>query len=49
VDGGPLEESWRQQPGTPVYGKDYDAENTRKALAEASPERPADFRADQPA
>jgi len=45
VDGGPLEESWRQQPGTPVYGKDYDAENTRKALAEASPERPADFRA----
>jgi predicted dinucleotide-binding enzyme len=49
VDGGPLEESWRQQPGTPVYGKDYDAENTRKALAEASPVRPADFRADQPA
>jgi 8-hydroxy-5-deazaflavin:NADPH oxidoreductase len=48
VDGGTLEESWRQQPGTPVYGKDYDAENTRKALAEASPERPADFRADQP-
>jgi predicted dinucleotide-binding enzyme len=45
VDGGPLEESWRQQPGTPVYGKDYNAENTRKALAEASPERPADFRA----
>jgi predicted dinucleotide-binding enzyme len=45
VDGGTLDESWRQQPGTPVYGKDYDAENTRKALAEASPERPADFRA----
>jgi 8-hydroxy-5-deazaflavin:NADPH oxidoreductase len=45
VDGGPLEESWRQQPGTPVYGKDYDAERTLKALAEASPERPADFRA----
>jgi 8-hydroxy-5-deazaflavin:NADPH oxidoreductase len=45
VDGGPLEESWRQQPGTPVYGKDYDAENARKALAEASPERPAEFRA----
>jgi predicted dinucleotide-binding enzyme len=48
VDGGPLEESWRQQPGTPVYGKDYDAEKTRKALAEAPAERPADFRADQP-
>jgi 8-hydroxy-5-deazaflavin:NADPH oxidoreductase len=45
VDGGPLEESWRQQPGTPVYGKDYDAGNARKALAEASPERPAEFRA----
>jgi hypothetical protein len=45
VDGGPLEESWRQQPGQPVYGKDYDAERTLKALAEASPERPADFRA----
>jgi predicted dinucleotide-binding enzyme len=45
VDAGPLAESWRQQPGTPVYGKDYDAEKTRKALAEASPERPVDFRA----
>jgi len=46
VDSGPLEESWRQQPGTPVYGKDYDAEKTRAALAEAAPERPADFRAE---
>lgn len=45
VDGGPLEESWRQQPGTPVYGKDYDAERTRKALAEATRDRPEDFRA----
>jgi predicted dinucleotide-binding enzyme len=45
VDAGPLEESWRQQPGTPVYGKDYDVEDTRKALAEAPPERPAEFRA----
>lgn len=45
VDGGPLEESWRQQPGTPVYGKDYDAERTRKALAEATRERPEEFRA----
>jgi 8-hydroxy-5-deazaflavin:NADPH oxidoreductase len=46
VDGGTLEESWRQQPGTPVYGKDYDAEKTRRALAEAPRERPADFRAE---
>lgn len=45
VDAGPLEESWRQQPGTPVYGKDYDVERTRKALAEAPRERPAEFRA----
>ena len=45
VDAGSLEESWRQQPGTPVYGKDYNAELTLKALSEASPERPAEFRA----
>ncbi|GAA3221034.1 NAD(P)-binding domain-containing protein [Pseudonocardia petroleophila] len=45
VDGGTLDESWRQQPGTPVYGKDLDAERARQALAEASPERPAEFRA----
>jgi 8-hydroxy-5-deazaflavin:NADPH oxidoreductase len=45
VDGGSLEESWRQQPGTPVYGKDFNAEQAIKALAEATPERGADFRA----
>ncbi|GAA4542944.1 NADPH-dependent F420 reductase [Pseudonocardia xishanensis] len=45
VDGGTLAESWRQQPGTPVYGKDYDVEKTLVALAEASPERPTEFRA----
>ncbi len=45
VDAGTVEESWRQQPGTPVYGKDYGVEETRKALAQASPERPAEFRA----
>ncbi len=45
VDAGVLNDSWRQQPGTPVYGGDLDAEGVRKALAEASPERPADFRA----
>jgi predicted dinucleotide-binding enzyme len=45
VDGGTLDDSWRQQPGTPVYGKNYDAEGVRKALAEAPPERPAEFRA----
>jgi hypothetical protein len=44
VDAGTLAESWRQQPGTPVYGTDHDAEGVRRALAEASHERPADFR-----
>ncbi len=39
VDAGGLDESWRQQPGTPVYGTDFDAAGVRRALAEASPER----------
>jgi 8-hydroxy-5-deazaflavin:NADPH oxidoreductase len=46
IDGGPLDESWRQQPGTPVYGKDFDAAATIAALAEAPVERPAEFRAE---
>ena len=45
VDAGGLDESWRQQPGTPVYVADLDAEAVRRALAEASPERSAEFRA----
>jgi hypothetical protein len=45
VDGGRLEESWRQQPGTPVYGTDLDADGVRRALADASPDRPTDFHA----
>jgi predicted dinucleotide-binding enzyme len=45
VDAGGLGESWRQQPGTPVYTKDFDAEGVKRALAEARPERPASFRA----
>jgi 8-hydroxy-5-deazaflavin:NADPH oxidoreductase len=45
VDAGSLEESWRQQPGTPVYATDLDADGVRRALAKASPDRPADFRA----
>jgi hypothetical protein len=44
VDAGTLAESWRQQPDTPVYGTDLDAEDAKKALAEASPERPEGFR-----
>jgi 8-hydroxy-5-deazaflavin:NADPH oxidoreductase len=45
VDAGSVDESWRQQPGSPVYGRDYDADGVRRALAEATPERPAEFRA----
>ncbi len=43
VDGGALAESWRQQPGTPVYGADLHAEGAIRALAAASPERTAAF------
>ncbi|GAY11209.1 NADPH-dependent F420 reductase [Pseudonocardia sp. N23] len=43
VDAGSIAESWRQQPGTPVYGKDFDADGVRAALAQATPERPAEF------
>jgi predicted dinucleotide-binding enzyme len=45
IDAGPISESWRQQPGTPVYGKDFDADDTVKALAEATPERTSEWRA----
>jgi 8-hydroxy-5-deazaflavin:NADPH oxidoreductase len=39
VDAGGLDQSWRQQPGTPVYGSDLDADGVRSALAKASRER----------
>jgi predicted dinucleotide-binding enzyme len=45
VDAGSIDDSWRQQPGTPVYGADFDAEGVRKALAAADPARPADHTA----
>jgi predicted dinucleotide-binding enzyme len=45
VDAGGLGESWRQQPGTPVYTKDFDAAGVRRALAEASPARTPQWRA----
>jgi predicted dinucleotide-binding enzyme len=45
VDAGGLNESWRQQPGTPVYATDLDAAGVRRALAEARPERQPEFRA----
>ena len=45
VDAGGLDESWRQQPGTPVYTTDLDAEGVRRALAEATPGRKPEWRA----
>ncbi len=45
VDAGRLDESWRQQPGTPVYGADFDAPGVRKALSEASKERTPEWSA----
>jgi 8-hydroxy-5-deazaflavin:NADPH oxidoreductase len=39
LDAGSLDESWRQQPGAPVYGADLDAEGARRALADAKRER----------
>jgi predicted dinucleotide-binding enzyme len=45
VDAGGLDDSWRQQPGTPVYGTDLDVNGVRNALAAAKRERSAEFQA----
>src|SRR5262245_13944957 len=45
VDAGGLDESWRQQPGTPVYTEDFDAEGVRRALSEAKKDRTPEWRA----
>ena len=45
VDAGGIEESWRQQPATPVYAKDFDAAGVRRALSEATRDRKPEFRA----
>ncbi len=45
IDAGTIDESWRQQPGTPVYAADLDAAGVTRALAEATPERPENLRA----
>lgn len=44
VDAGGLDESWRQQPGTPCYVADLDAQRLREALRAASPVRTAEWR-----
>jgi len=45
IDGGDLDQSWRQQPGTPCYGADFDADGVRHALERAQPERDPAWRA----
>jgi hypothetical protein len=45
VDAGSLDDSWRQQPGSPVYGQDFDAAGVERALAEAPAGRSAEWRA----
>lgn len=45
VDAGGLAESWRQQPGSPAYAKDFDAAGVRRGLADASPERTPEWKA----
>nr|WP_107906362.1 NAD(P)-binding domain-containing protein [Streptomyces chartreusis] len=44
VDAGGLDDSWRQQPGTPVYGLRADSKGVTEALAAAAPERGQEFR-----
>ena len=45
VDAGALDDSWRQQPGTPVYDINLDSAGVRRALAEAQRERLPQWRA----
>ena len=45
VDAGTIDESWRQQPGSPSYGLMTDADGLREALAAASPERTPEWKA----
>lgn len=45
LDAGGLDDSWRQQPGTPVYCRDYDLAGVKRALAEARRDKAAEYRA----
>ena len=44
LDAGGLDDSWRQQPGTPVYCRDYDLPGVRRALSEARKESTPEYR-----
>jgi predicted dinucleotide-binding enzyme len=45
VDAGPLSESWRQQPGSPVYVADFNEAAVQLALKSARRERSPDWKA----
>lgn len=45
IDAGAIAESWKQQPGTPVYGQDFSGEQVEKALEEANRDIRAELRA----
>jgi predicted dinucleotide-binding enzyme len=49
VDGGDLDNSWRQQPGTPAYCQDLEAAALRRALNQADRSRISEYRAEQEA
>ena len=49
VDAGELDDSWRQQTGTPAYCRDLDAAALRRALAEADRSRISEYRAEREA
>ena len=42
---GGLDDSWRQQPGSPFYTTDLHADGVRQALSQASPDRSPEWRA----
>lgn len=48
VDAGTLASSWRQQPGSPIYGTNLDVTGARRALQGASPTRQPEWRALEP-
>ena len=44
MDAGNVDESWRQQPGTPVYCTNWDVEGVRHALSKADKSKSAEVR-----
>jgi predicted dinucleotide-binding enzyme len=49
IDGGALDDSWRQQTGTPAYCRDLESAALRRALAQADRSRIAEYRAEEEA